>query len=114
MRNRRAGAEGLPNSETGIEAAPSLEGSLRAVLRGLEDSRRPCAGVLSVPGFLVISRLFPVLGGFILAGKSDTFLTEEASRGDVGVKAVIPRGVPVPSPVVHARTVCTGRLVPCI
>ena len=40
-------------------AAPNLEGGLRAFFEGLGYSCMPCAGVLSVAGFLVSFRRFP-------------------------------------------------------
>ena len=50
-------------------AGPSLEGGLVTFVEGLEYSRRPCAGVLSVAGFSVLLEGFPGWEGFILEGR---------------------------------------------
>jgi len=80
MRNRRPGAECLPDSETGEKAGSSLEGGLVSTLRGLRDSPPPCARVLSVAGLLVISGLFPGWRRFILAGKIASFLLRDGGN----------------------------------
>ena len=64
---------------TGERAARDLEGGGTTLLEGLRDSHRPCAGVLSVAGFLLSFGLFPGLGRFILEGRRASFLHGEAS-----------------------------------
>lgn len=83
IRKRRPGTGVLPNSETGKEAGCNPKGGLRSPFEGLALSRRPCARVLSVPGFFAVPGRFPWPEGFILRVKETSFLPGEAVRVDV-------------------------------
>ena len=51
-------------------------------MEGLKDSRRPCAGTLSVAGFFALRERFPLEKGFIPEVKEASFLRREARLFD--------------------------------
>jgi len=71
-----------------LKAAPSLEGGLRSTLEGLDYSGFPCAGVLSVAGFLVTIGRFPPGREEYSEVRMDPFLPGKAGTVDVTHRSV--------------------------
>ena len=73
-------------------AAHNLEGGLMTPLEGLANSRRPCARVLSVAGFLAIIGRFPGSGWFILRREEALFAPQDPLSFNPTVKRVLGTG----------------------
>ena len=93
IRNRRPGTGVCPTVKRVLWACRSLEGGPASLPEGLEDSMRPCAGVLSVAGFFALMVRFLAGEGFILRVKGPLFSPGRPPLFNPRVKTVINTGL---------------------